>query len=155
MPFSHHKKLLSIMHNRITIHFSTCLFTNNESMIIKDGRFISVIQSGNGHYNLHDSCSTNNIRWYLIEYDISLLISLRNYHWFQITLIIPSQSFPHYPIHWSDLWTGDSVTITMIWLYSAKIRCRTGVGTMAFPPRLVISTGIHESCERWQTWVTG
>ena len=32
---------------RITIHFSTCLFTNNESMIIKDGRFISVIQSGN------------------------------------------------------------------------------------------------------------
>ena len=51
-----------MMHSRITIHISTFLFTNNESMIIEDGRFISVIQSGNGHYYLYDSCSTNNIR---------------------------------------------------------------------------------------------
>ena len=47
MLFYHHKKVLSMMHSRITIHISTCLFTNNESMIIEDGRFISVIQSGN------------------------------------------------------------------------------------------------------------
>ena len=120
-------------------------------MIIEDGRFISVIQSGNTHYYLHDSCSNNNIRWYLIEYDIFWL------HWETVT---GSRSHWSFHLNHSLIIQFIEVTCEQViqwlsqWLYSAKIRCKTGVGTMAFPPQLVISTGIHESCGRWPLWVT-
>ena len=143
----YHHKLLSMIHSRITIHFSTCLFTNIESMIIKDGRFISVIQSGNITISMIPVLQSQFQQYPLISHRIrhQLTVTGSRSHWsshLNHSLII--QVICELVIQWLSQW----------WLYSAKIRCRTGVGTMAFPPQLLVSTGIHESCGRWPLWVT-
>ena len=137
-----------MIHNWITIHISTCLFTNNESMIIKDGRFISVIQSGNIPISMIPVQPT-------ISVDISSnTTSIFWLHWETVTgsrshidhsiSIIPSLSKWLVNRWFSDYHSDDCIQQRFV----VKQGWDYGV-----PSPISIIHGIHESCGLWPLWV--
>ena len=133
------------MHSWITVHISTCLLTNNESMIIKDGRFISVIQSGNITISMIPVQPTVSvdISSNTTSTDFTEKLSLVPDHIDHSISIIPSLSNS---LKWLVNWWFNDDCIQQ--RFVVKPGWDYGV-----PSPIIDIHGIHESCGLWPLWV--